>query len=108
MIRRAHKGQLRTEGPESCPVNRGRSRPLPVSSAAFTLPVGEISQPVKTQFGYHLILVEKHEMKSFDEMRPEIDKLLLPELAKQALDKLKSATPVQIDEAYFGPAQAAQ
>jgi len=25
--------------------------------AAFTLPVGQVSQPVKTQFGYHLIVV---------------------------------------------------
>ncbi len=30
----------------------------PFEQAAFNLEVGEISQPVKTQFGYHLILVE--------------------------------------------------
>lgn len=29
----------------------------PFENAAFTLPVGQVSQPVKTEFGYHLILV---------------------------------------------------
>lgn len=28
--------------------------------AAFELPVGEISAPVKTQFGWHLLLVTEH------------------------------------------------
>ena len=26
-------------------------------TAAFTLPIGVVSEPVKTQFGYHLIIV---------------------------------------------------
>lgn len=30
--------------------------------AAFSLPAGEISQPVKTQYGYHVIKVNGHEM----------------------------------------------
>ncbi len=39
-----------------------RSRMVPeFANAAFSLPVGEISAPVKTQFGYHLIEVLAHE-----------------------------------------------
>ena len=29
------------------------------SDAAFSLPVGEISDPVKSEYGYHIILVEE-------------------------------------------------
>ncbi|NLE76196.1 MAG: post-translocation molecular chaperone, partial [Chloroflexi bacterium] len=31
-------------------------------SMAFSLPVGAVSEPVQTQFGYHVIKVEAHEM----------------------------------------------
>lgn len=36
----------------------GRGRMVPeFDQAAFTQPVGEISEPIKTQFGYHLLVV---------------------------------------------------
>ena len=36
----------------------GRGMMVPeFEDASFTLPVGEVSQPIKTQFGYHLIVV---------------------------------------------------
>jgi peptidyl-prolyl cis-trans isomerase C len=36
----------------------GRGRMVPeFDQAAFVLPVGEVSQPVKTQFGWHLLVV---------------------------------------------------
>src|SRR5215831_16960191 len=53
----------------------------PFDEAAFKLPVGQISEPVKTQFGYHVILVSKHETKPFEEVKGEIETKLRPELA---------------------------
>ncbi|XVJ52394.1 MAG: peptidylprolyl isomerase [Vampirovibrio sp.] len=36
----------------------GRGRMVPeFDQAAFTQPVGEISEPIQTQFGYHLLVV---------------------------------------------------
>jgi len=83
---------------------RGQMTP-PFDQAVFALEVGKISEPVKTQFGYHLIEAQKRETKSFEEVRPEIEKKLGPELAQKAVEKIKSQTPVQIDEAFFGPAE---
>lgn len=49
----------------------------PFEEAAFSLPVGEVSEPIKTDFGYHLIeVVEK------DEARPKDDAALAQEKAQ--------------------------
>jgi peptidyl-prolyl cis-trans isomerase C len=77
----------------------------PFDQAAFSLPEGQLSEPVKTQFGYHLILVEKHETKSYEEVLPEIEKKLGPELTQKAIDDLRAKTAVTIDEAFFGAAK---
>ena len=70
--------------------------------AVFTLPVGEISEPAKTPFGYHIIKVEERTTKSFEEAKPEIEKRVRPELTREAMEKLRKQTPVNLDEAYFG------
>jgi parvulin-like peptidyl-prolyl isomerase len=68
---------------------------------------GDISEPVKTPFGYHIIKVEAHETRPLAEVKPEIEKKLRPEMARKQLEALRSATTVQFDDAYFGPAPAA-
>lgn len=70
--------------------------------AAFTAKVGEITEPVKTQFGYHLILVSAHDTKSFDDVAPEIDEKLKPELAQKAVDDMKKGVTLTFDPGYFG------
>jgi peptidyl-prolyl cis-trans isomerase C len=70
--------------------------------AAFALPIGQMSEPVKSEFGYHLILVESHKTKSFEDASPEILREVGPEQAKKGLEALKKKTTVVFNETYFG------
>lgn len=74
----------------------------PFDQAAFSLPVGEVSEPVKTQFGYHIIKITSRDAKSFDEAKPQIEKELKPKLTRDALDQVKAHTAVTLNESYFG------
>ncbi len=53
---------------------------------------GEISQPVKTQFGYHIIKAGETKVASFDEVKDSINQHLqgqeINKVAKQVIDKI--------------------
>ena len=43
--------------------------------AAYKLDAGQVSEPIKTSFGYHIIKVtDKKELKPFDEVKDSIRK----------------------------------
>lgn len=65
----------------------------PFAEAAFTLPIGEISEPIKTQFGYHLI-----EVLEKDENRPKEESQLQQERAQAFQDWLQEKkTTIEIE-----------
>ncbi len=72
--------------------------------AAFAQPVGKVSDPVKTQFGYHLIKIDSKESKTFAEAKSDIAEKLGPEMAKKQADDLRAGSKVTFDDAFFGPA----
>jgi peptidyl-prolyl cis-trans isomerase C len=81
----------------------GHGRMVPVfEESAFTLPIGEVSQPVKSQFGWHLIQVQARTVKEFAAVKPEIDKQLQSENAQKAMAAFKNSGKTVLDETYFG------
>ena len=83
----------------------GHGRMVPAfEQVAFSSPVGQISEPVKSQFGYHIIKVENKQEKTYVEVKAEIEKKLQPEMAKKEVETLKASTTVVMDPSYFGPA----
>ncbi len=51
--------------------------------AALTQPIGKVGQPVKTQFGYHVILVESRSVLPFQQVEQQVNQDLLSEKTKQ-------------------------
>ena len=68
----------------------------------FKAPIGQVTEPIKTAFGYHLILVEERKSKSFEDARPEIEQKIRPEMGQKAIDGLKAKTTIVYDAGYFG------
>jgi peptidyl-prolyl cis-trans isomerase C len=80
----------------------GKGRMVPqFEKAAFAQEIGKVGEPVKSPYGYHLILVEEHSTKSFDDVKVEIEQKIKPEMAQKGLENLKKKTTIVLDEAYF-------
>lgn len=79
----------------------GKGKMLPeFEQAAFALKVGEISDPVKTTYGYHIIKVtDRKPPRSFDDAKADIAKNLqdmkASEQAQQLVSDLKAKANIQ-------------
>jgi peptidyl-prolyl cis-trans isomerase D len=85
------------KGGEYDGVVRGQMVPE-FEKAAFSLKVGEISAPVKTSYGYHILKVLKHEqaqLKPFNDVKAQLEaefkKQRVNDLMQQLSDKVQAA-----------------
>ena len=72
----------------------------PFEEAAFSMKVGEISDLVESDFGYHIIKVTDKEdrQKTFDEVKETIRKTLQDEKCDAQVEKLKEEAKVEKNE----------
>lgn len=84
--------------------HRGQMVPS-FETAAFSLQPGQVSEPVKSQFGYHIIKVEAKQTKSFDDVKDEIEKHLKPQESQKALEELEKKSSVVYDPVFFDMAK---
>lgn len=70
--------------------------------AAFALKKDEVSDPVKTQYGWHLIKLtgsNKEEQKSYNQAKDEVKALIEEDRYLAGIDSLKKEFPVEYTEA---------
>jgi peptidyl-prolyl cis-trans isomerase C len=85
---------------------------LPEFSAALTkLAKGKFTEePVKTQFGYHVILLEDSRPKMFppmDQVKPQLQQQIQQQNLQKLLDDLKAKAKIEITQSTVSPASPA-
>ncbi|MDU1582798.1 MAG: primosomal protein N' [Peptoniphilus harei] len=58
--------------------------------------VGDISEPIQSQYGYHVIKLEEKSPRKFDEVKGEIKQTLQQEKFKEYIDKVKKDAKIKI------------
>jgi peptidyl-prolyl cis-trans isomerase C len=81
----------------------GRGQMVPAfEEAAFKLEPGKVSEPVKTQFGYHVIKLEEKRTRPvppFDQVRPQIENYVVRTAQQDFVLKLRNDSKVERTEA---------
>ena len=77
--------------------------PPELQAVVDSLKPGEISQPVKSQFGIHIFKLEDRRAAPYEQVRPMILRKMQQDAVAAAVDKLEKSARVEKDPKYFSP-----
>lgn len=80
---------------------RRDSTPPDLAEAIFTLGDGEVSDPVETQWGYHIFQVVSRSIPSFEEVEEQLGRQSRQLWTRVAVDDLREQADVEFDEEFF-------
>jgi peptidyl-prolyl cis-trans isomerase C len=86
----------------------GHGRTIPqFEAAAFALKPGDLSEPVRTPYGYHIIQVQSHTVKPLADVKDDILKRLRGAAAPPIVEGMVNKAGYHLDEKFFGADPAA-
>ena len=91
------------EGGDLSPFRRGRMLPE-FEKACNETEIGKISEPVRTQYGYHIIQVKSKDAVAFDDVKDEVANTLREKKVTAYVEDLRKKSDAKLDEAFFGAA----
>jgi peptidyl-prolyl cis-trans isomerase C len=65
---------------------------------------GDLSDPIKTNFGYHVIRLESSDGKDFATLKPILEQKYRAEMTKKMIDEMIAKATVVKDKEYYAPA----
>lgn len=78
--------------------------PPDIGAVVSKLKPGQLSDPVKTQFGVHIFKVEQ---PTLEDLRPMLRQKVRQQVAEAEVTRLEKAAKVDLDDKFFPPAPAA-
>ena len=70
--------------------------------AAFSQKIDEFGEPVKSEYGYHIIQVQERKTQPYEEVKASLLAKQGPEMVETLIESLKKSQKVEMDEAFFG------
>lgn len=77
------------------------SLPDELASSLFALDPGQVSDPIRSEFGYHIFQVEEKGLQPFEEVRPQLLQESAPTRSREILEGLRQQATVHFDPEYF-------